>query len=85
MPTAQDQISRAFEICRQYFIRYLGLVLEAFINSVNCVCHMNVEDIRFHKKMILNYYFSSRHVRKNTRQFLVPLSIFCGFSCALLL
>ena len=72
MPTAQDQISRAFEICRQYVIQYLGLVLEGIINSVNCVCHMNVGDIRFHKKMNLNYYFSSRHVRKkNISQYIL--------------
>ena len=34
MPTTQNQISRAYKICRQYFIRYLGL-LDATINSVN--------------------------------------------------
>ena len=35
---------------------------------------MNVEDIRFHKKIMnLRYYFSSSHVRK--LKFLVPLSI----------
>ena len=34
----QDQISRAYEICRQNFIRCLGLVRDAIINSVNCVC-----------------------------------------------
>ena len=35
MPTTQDQISRTFGICRQYFIRYIGLVLNVIINFVN--------------------------------------------------
>ena len=32
------------------FVGSIGLVLYAIIISVNCICEMDVEDIRFHKK-----------------------------------
>ena len=35
MPTTLDKISRAYEICGQYYIHYVGPVLDAIINSVN--------------------------------------------------
>ena len=42
-----------------------SLVLDAIIYSVNCVCLMDLKE----KIMNLNFYFSSRHVRKKTFSF----------------
>ena len=48
---------------------------------------MDVEDVRFHKKIMnLNLLFFHPDMLEKKLQFLVPLSIFCGFwllNCAL--
>ena len=46
---------------------------------MNCIVRWMLRISDFIKKIMnLNYYLSSRHVRKKALQFLVPLSIFCG-------